>query len=157
MNRPPLARFLDDSVSRAADGRDGTGAVTATYEELLSVLAAVVTTRGVESVATETGLDRELLAFVVGESGVGTGKSERMRTLETVAAILATESRFSASEVRARLGDHLIVQMSRDPIDAESLAVTYGFGDATELRAKIEGDRPLTLREYARLRVALDP
>lgn len=155
MTRPPLARFLDDSIAGSGTERDGSGAVRATYDGLLDVLAGIVDSQGVDSVAEHTDLDRVVLESLADDGGETSPVGDPL-SLETAAAILATASTFSATEVRARIRDHLILQMSRDPVDAESLAAEYGFGDATELRAKIEGDRPLTLREYARLRVAVD-
>ncbi|MDZ7849304.1 MAG: DUF5791 family protein [Halodesulfurarchaeum sp.] len=146
---------MDEAVLPSADVTEG-GTVGRTYANLLGVLGTVLTSQDLAIVAGRTGINRQRLEAIVSGATAGTPGRDDGLTLGMAATILATESTFSPSEVRARCRDHLLVQMSRGPIDAESLAAAYGFGDAGELRAKIDGDRPLPLREYARLRVAVD-
>lgn len=154
MTRPPLARFLDDPLQGSGiEARSDE--VGATYEELLDVVATIVTRRGVPAIAETTGLDRALLEFLETKPGPDLSDPPDGLTVAAAAEILAVDSTFSATEIRARIRDHLVVRMSRHPIDVETLAGAYGFGDATQLRERIEGVRPLSLREYARIRVAL--
>lgn len=158
MSRPPLAAFLDDPAEEPASGTTPNAdqdSVEATYHRLVGIVEAVIEARGVDTVAATTDLDRGRIAAIVAREGSKTAAEDGSITLETVATILATESSFSATEVRARIRDQLVLQMSRRPIDVASLSAQYGFDDAATLRAKIEGERHLSLREYARLRVAL--
>lgn len=156
MTRPALAAFLEAPISDSGGSGDGSDAVKATQEGLLAVLAEVVAMQGTGTVAEQTGLDRKLLDSV--EEGTPPERLDAVAglTLETAAEILAVDSAFSPTEIRHRIRDHLLVQMSRGPVDAESVASAYGFGDGVALQEMIEGTRPFSLREYARLRVALD-
>ncbi len=158
MNQPPLAAFLDDSApgSESSEDRNSNqNTVEDMWHRLLGVLAAVVKGRGVEAVAFETNMDRDQIRSMVNRADSETAGGGEAITLEMAAEILASHSSFPPAEIRARIHDHLLVQMSRRPIDVETLAAQYGFDDAKRLRAKIEGEQELSLREYARLRVAL--
>lgn len=156
MNRPPLDAFLDAAISNPDAGGNLRDPVGHKAEALMDVLAAIVATYGVTHVAEQTGLDRDLLRATRDGSVMDEHKPGERITLGTAAELLAVASTFSPTEVRARIRDHLILSMSRGPTDAESLASRYGFDDVHTVRDKIEGDRSLTLREYARLGVALD-
>ena len=157
MTRPVLARFLDGpNVQETGDSHsDRAGAEVAELKSHLGgVLAAAINEAGPEAVTRATGLDRDVVAEI---GAVPDGGSEVLDglSLRTAAAILATASSFHPDAVRGRIRDHLLVQMSRGPIDVETVADRYGFGDPEVLRAKIEGEEPVSVREYARLRVAL--
>ncbi len=151
MSDPPLGTFLearDRADSRAAIDE----AAFATLEaELVEILAEIVETRGVDAIVAETSIEPGALDPLIGE----TAPEGDSLTLETAAAVLSMTIGFSASEVRARLRDHLVIAMSRGPIDVTTVAERYGFGEPASLRAKIEGEEPFLLREYARLRVVL--
>lgn len=157
MTRSPLARFVVAPESQVGTGNRtdaGRDEVTRLKRRLGAVLASIVGSKGVEQVASATGLERQQIDAIAGVPERGTDTLEEL-SLRTVAAILATESSFSSGAVRGRIRDHLIIQMSRGPIDVDTVATRYGFGDPKSLRAKIEGDVPFLLREYVRLRVAL--
>jgi hypothetical protein len=75
-------------------------------------------------------------------------------SLDRVAVLLAADSVLCPASVRARISEDLQLEMSRVPIDARALARDLATEPAV-LRAKIEGDRPLSLAEYARIRTVL--
>lgn len=158
MNPPPLAAFLDDSASGSLSNGQldaKQDSVEAMWHRLRAVLAAIVERQGVKAVSVETDVDRGRIRSIVDRAGSETAGRGETITLEIAAEILASLSSFPPTEIRARIRDHLLIQMSRRPIDIETLAAQYGFDDADRLRARIEGERELSLREYARLRVAL--
>lgn len=157
MTRPALARFLDGPTAQGAEDShsDRTGAEVAELKRRLGgVLAAAVTEAGPEAVTRATGLEGGVVEEIGALPDGGTEALDGL-SLRTVAAILATASSFQPDAVRGRIRDHLLVQMSRGPVDVETVADRYGFGDPETLRAKIEGEEPISVREYARLRVAL--
>ena len=155
MNRPPLATFLDESGPDSGQRDDG-GAVNEMVTRLLGVLSEIVERRGVDDVAAATDVDRALLESLRDDPTGETVGIARSVTLENAAEILAVESGFHPTAIRGRIRDHLVVHMGRRSIDAATLSARYGFGDPTTLRERIEGERPLALREYARMRVALE-
>lgn len=75
-------------------------------------------------------------------------------SLDRVAVLLAADSVLGPESVRARISEALRLEMSRVPIDGQTLARDLAT-DPAVLRAKIEGDRPLSLGEYARIRTVL--
>lgn len=157
MTVPVVARFLAGPESHVSDGNrtDADGdEVTRLKRRLGAVLASVIRSQGVEQVATATGLEPEQVEAIGELPRNGTDPLDEL-TLRTVAAILAIESSYRTVSVRGRIRDHLIVQMSRGPIDVDTIASRYGFGDPEALRAKIEGEAAFPVREYVRLRVAL--
>ncbi|MEF8771267.1 DUF5791 family protein [Halodesulfurarchaeum sp.] len=157
MTRPLIARFLAAPESQVSDGNRTNAEwdeVTRLKRRLGAVLAPIVRSEGVEQVATATGLEPEQVEAIGELPASGTDPIDEL-SLRTVAAILAIESSYRPVSVRGRIRDHLIVQMSRGPIDVDTVASRYGFGDAETLRSKIEAEAPFPVREYVRLRVAL--
>lgn len=115
----------------------------AAYER---VLAETVESVGVDSVAEESGVDRETLAALID------GDSPEV-TLEDAAAILATDpDRPDADFIVADARDMLLMGMSIAVLDVD--AVASGIGgrmEAKEIQQKLEGRFPMTLAEYALL------
>lgn len=158
MNRPPLTRFLDVSAERRSDGEshaDTESPVATFLFEIRQVLVDIVDRVGVDQVCEQTGLSRTRIEGFRERSGQAPCGPMDDFTLAEATAILACESPYQAPEIRSRISDHLIVRFGRASTDVESVIATYGFEDSKQLRAKISGDADLTLREYARLRVAL--
>jgi hypothetical protein len=119
-----------------------------TPEDLLAaykrVLAETVESVGVDSVAEESGVDRETLVALVD------GDSPEV-TLEDAAAILATDpDRPDADFIAADARDMLLMGMSIAVLDVD--AVESGIGgrmEAKEIQQKMEGRHTMTLAEYA--------
>lgn len=153
MSRLPLAAFLDVPVG-------GTGAVPDVQQVLRSlqmILGTVVEDVGPERAGDQTRIESARLRALVALADEIRSDPVDGMTLADAAAILALSSPFPPAEVRGRLRDDLLVAMSREPTDLRSLAGRYDLGDPSDLRARIEGEKPLSLREYARLRVAVPP
>jgi hypothetical protein len=113
----------------------------AAYER---VLAETAESMGLDSVAEESGVDRETLTALVD------GDSPAV-TLEDAAAILATDpDRPDADFIVADARDMLLMGMSIAVLDVD--AVESGIGgrmEAKEIQQKMEGRYPMTLAEYA--------
>jgi hypothetical protein len=157
MTGPPLARFLagpESQESRGSRTATDQDEVAMLKRRLGDVLGSIVQSAGPAQVVAATGLDLKQ-AEVIGALPAGETAVLDELSLREAAEIIAVTSSFSAAAVRGRIRDHLLVQMSRGPVDVETVAEQYGFADSTSLRAKIEGEKPFSVREYVRLRVAL--
>ncbi|MFB6110302.1 MAG: DUF5791 family protein [Halodesulfurarchaeum sp.] len=75
-------------------------------------------------------------------------------SLQRAAILLAADTSLDPGEIRARIRDDLLLEMSRVPIDVGELAGDLD-DDPGVLRDRIEGDRPLALDEYAHVRAIL--
>jgi hypothetical protein len=121
-----------------------------TSEELLdeyeSVLAETVDQVGVETVVSETGLDRETV------EAVASGSSPEV-TLEEAASVLALDDeRPPAESVAAEARDILLMGMTTAVLDVETLAAGVdGALEPKEIQQKVEGRFPMTIEEYATL------
>jgi len=151
MRRPPLTAFLDAPVETGSEQPD----VAQITTELAEVLAAVVDDVGLDRAIAESTIDPATVRALRDHSAASRSGHVEGLTLTAAASILSLGSPFSTTEVRGRLRDDLLVAMSRVPIDLRTLAQRYDLGEPATLRAKIEGEEPLPLREYARLRVVL--
>ncbi|AOW80636.1 hypothetical protein HTSR_1460 [Halodesulfurarchaeum formicicum] len=152
MTEPPLTAFLR-VPERCADP------ITVSLEsfetlrrEYRAVLATVVRAAGVDAVAAATGLDREPVASLQASTDASSTPS---LTIDSAAAILAVESSLSEAEIGERIREDLQVEMARVPIDLTALVDAHALGDRTTLRAQLAGQRPLSLRSYARIRAIL--
>ena len=151
MTRPFLTAFLDAPDEAAGDPPP----VSAVLGHLQSVLGSVLDDVGLDRARAETPVEPAQLNALQAVAPADAGGSVTGLTLLDAASILALAAPFSPTEVRGRLRDDLLVAMSRDPVDLRTLAHRYDLGDPAVLRGKIEGEEPLSLREYARLRVVL--
>lgn len=109
-----------------------------------AVLADIVESVGVETVAAETDVDESTLeALVAGESPD--------LTLEEAAAIVATDpDRPDADFIAADARDMLLMGMSTAVLDVEAIQSGIdGRMEAKEIQQKVEGRYPMTLEEYA--------
>ncbi|WP_246987183.1 DUF5791 family protein [Halorientalis marina] len=119
-----------------------------TPEDLLAayerVLAETVESIGVDSVAEESGVDRETLVALVD------GDSPEV-TLEDAAAILATDpDRPDADFIAADARDMLLMGMSIAVLDVDAVESGIdGRMEAKEIQQKMEGRHTMTLAEYA--------
>ncbi|AQL42019.1 hypothetical protein BV210_04480 [Halorientalis sp. IM1011] len=115
----------------------------AAYE---AVLTDVIESQGIETVATETGIDEATLSALVA------GDSPDL-TLEEAAAVLATDpDRPDADFLVADARDILMMGMSTAVLDVE--AIQSGIDselEAKEIQQKVEGRHPMTIAEYALL------
>jgi hypothetical protein len=129
--------------------------VRAVLAHLQSVLAAVLDDVGLDRARAETSVEPAQLNALQAAAAAAAADPVTGLTLSDAASILALATPFPATEVRGRLRDDLLVAMSREPVDRRTLAQRYDLGDPAALQRKIEGTEPLSLREYARLRVVL--
>jgi hypothetical protein len=151
MTRPALTAFLDAPEATANEQPD----VGQVATELAAVLAAVIEDVGFDRATDETALEPARLRALRDQSAASRTAPVEGLTLSDAASILSLETPLSAAEVRGRLRDDLLVAMSREPVDLRTLTRRFDLGEPATLRAKIEGEKPLSLREYARLRVVL--
>ncbi len=151
MTGSPLTAFLDAPAEDDGEPPD-VAQVTARLQELL---AAVIEDVGLDRATAGTAVDPATFRALRDHGGSSRAAPVEGLTLSEAASILSLASPFSAAEVRGRLRDDLLVAMSREPVDIQTLARRYDLGEPARLRAKIEGENPLSLREYARLRVVL--
>lgn len=155
MNRPSLSVFLE--APTGLDEDRPIERVEAVELRLQRVLGAVIDRIGREEAVEAAGIDREQAVEVVAVVNGDRSTPVANLTVADAAALIAAEMAFPRDEVRGRIRDHLLITMSREPTDIDELSETYGFGDSRRLRARINGEEPLSLRDYARLRVALAP
>ncbi|MFC6975584.1 DUF5791 family protein [Halomicroarcula sp. GCM10025709] len=118
-------------------------ALLAAYESLLT---ATIETAGVDAVAAQTGLDRDVI------EAIADGEAADV-TLADAAAVLAIDpDRPDAGAIEAEARDILLMGMTTAVMDVESLASGIDSElDPKEIQQKIEGRYPVTLAEYARL------
>ena len=111
------------------------------YEDLL---VEAIEEAGVETVADQSGIDREKLEALVD------GESPDV-TLEEAAAILGADEELPDTEtIEAEARDILLMGMSIAVLDVEAIAA--GINDELEpkeIQQKAEGRFPMTLEEYA--------
>lgn len=117
------------------------------YGRYLAELAAVVEDAGVETVAAETGLDRETLRAI-------RDREASELTLEDAAAVFAVRADApDAADVAALARDELLLGMTNAVMDVERVAAAVdGRLEPKEIQSKVEGRYPMTLREFAMLR-----
>lgn len=121
------------------------------YVRYLAELAAVVEDAGVETVAAETGLDRETLRAI-------RDREASELTLEDAAAVFAVRADApDAADVAALARDELLLGMTNAVMDVERVAAAVdGRLEPKEIQSKVEGRYPMTLREFAMLRHHID-
>ena len=123
-------------------------------DDLLEGYRAAITA-AVEAVGRDRLLERsavddaDLEAIAAGDVGaVG---------LETAAAVLGADpDRPAAEVVLSAARDHLLLSMSSAMLDVDRLAAGLGGDlDPGEVQAKLEGRLPMTLEEFARIKLHL--
>ena len=118
-------------------------------EEYVADLAAIVETHGVESVADETGVDRDTLESL---AAAAPGVADEL-TLEEAAAVstLADEAP-PADAIVAEIRDTLLMGMTTAVLDVDTIAAEIDADmDGKQVHQKVEGRSPMTLGEYATL------
>lgn len=114
-------------------------------------LASVVDSRGVETVAAESGVDASTLeALSAGEPAAV--------SLREAAAILATsEGRPDADAIVFELRDHLLLGMSTAVLDVDAIAASIE-ADLTgqEVQQALEGRTRFTLEQLAEVHAAIE-
>ncbi|UPV99342.1 DUF5791 family protein [Halorussus gelatinilyticus] len=117
-------------------------------EEYVADLAAIVEAYGVESVAEETGVDRETLESLAEEE---TGVADEL-TLEDAAAVSALDDDAPpADAIVAEVRDTLLLGMTTAVLDVDTIAAEIDDLDGKQVHQKVEGRSPMTLAEYATL------
>ncbi|WP_128477987.1 DUF5791 family protein [Halorussus pelagicus] len=130
---------IEDPESTSADE------VRANY---VTDLAAIVAARGVDSVAEETGVDRETIAMLADEDA---GVADEL-TLEDAAAVAALdEDAPPADAIVAEIRDTLLMGMTTAVLDVDTIAAEIDELDGKQVHQKVEGRAPMTLDEYATL------
>lgn len=147
MTEPPVARFLA-AAEPSLDDSDVSVVISHARERHYAVLRAVLESAGMERAISETGLDRSVLEAIQEDLHVPLGSL----SLASAAELLALRSSQDGREIRRRIVEDVVVAMSRGPVDAATVADRYEFEG---LRARLEGEEPLSLDEYVRLRVVL--
>lgn len=109
-------------------------------------LAAVVETRGVETIAEQSGVDAATVA------ALRDGEDPEL-TLEEAAAVLAVRGDTpDADAIAAASRDALLMGMTAAVLDVEVLSSGIGGElEPREIQSKVEGRFPITLREFALL------
>jgi hypothetical protein len=111
-------------------------------------LAAIVENHGVDSVAEETGVDRETIPMLADED---VGVAEEL-TLEDAAAVAALdEDAPPADAIVAEVRDTLLMGMTTAVLDVDTIAAEIDELDGKQVHQKVEGRAPMTLDEYATL------
>jgi len=111
-------------------------------------LAAIVETRGVDSVAEETDVDRETISRLADEDA---GVADEL-TLEEAAAVAAlADDAPPADAIVAEVQDTLLIGMTTAVLDVDTLAAEIDDLDGKQVHQKVEGRAPMTLDEYATL------
>lgn len=111
-------------------------------------VAEVVDDLGAEAVAERTGVDPDRIAAVGDRAAVEL-------TVSDAAAVLAlADGAPSADAIRASVREQLMLEISGAMLDVDALAAGIGPDlDATEVQAKVEGRMPMTLEEFAAIRI----
>ncbi|WP_137283343.1 DUF5791 family protein [Halorussus salinisoli] len=117
--------------------------------DYVAELAAVVETHGVDSVADETGVDRETIAVLAEEDA---GVADEL-TLEDAAAIAALADEAPAQDaIVAEVRDNLLMGMTTAVLDVDTIGAEIDADmDGKQVHQKVEGRAPMTLTEYALL------
>lgn len=124
-----------------AAGAAGPDALLDAYR---TALRETVDRVGAETVAAETGLDRDRIDSLV-DGDVGA------MTLTDAAAIIGADpDRPAADTVAAEARDVLLLGMTTAVVDVDTLSSSLdGSMEPKEIQQKLEGRHPMTLREYA--------
>lgn len=119
-------------------------------DRYLEALAGVIIDRGVEVTSERTGLDPVVLEGVLDDDPDGV-------TVEDAATLLALED--PDRDVRDVLEDvstTLMVGMTEAVLDVDTVAAELGDDlTPTEVQQKLEGRAPMSLEEYAAVRLLL--
>ncbi|MFB6184100.1 MAG: DUF5791 family protein [Haloarculaceae archaeon] len=111
-----------------------------------STLREVVEAVGVETVVAESDLSRETV------EALAAGETPELTLSEAAAVLSLSPSRPDADTIRQDALDVLLMGMSVAVVDVDTVASRLDGGlEAKEIQAKVEGRRPVTLAEYARL------
>lgn len=115
----------------------------AVVDAVVSALQEVVVARDLPELVAITDVSGTRLETI--REGENPGLS-----MQEVATVLgAREDGPGASVIRADFRDTLVVWMSEAVVDVDRVAAALDDTDAETLRAKIEGDQPFPLVEYA--------
>jgi len=121
------------------------------YDEYLDALAAEVASMGVETAVERTGLDADALESLVD------GDRPALFLDDACAILGATADWPDAETVKLEVRDSLMLGMSSAILDVDGLERELDLDlDAKMLQQKIEGRRPMTLREYAAVALVIE-
>ena len=121
------------------------------YRDYLDALADEVASMGVEPAAERTGLDRATLESLVD------GDRPDLSLDDACAILGATEDWPDAQTVELEVRDALMLGMSSAILDVDGLERELDLDlDAKMRQQKIEGRRPMTLREYVAVALVVE-
>ena len=121
------------------------------YDEYLDALAAEVASMGVETAVERTGLDADALESLVD------GDRPALSLDDACTILGATADWPDAESVKLEVRDSLMLGMSSAILDVDGLERELDLDlDAKMLQQKIEGRRPMTLREYAAVALVIE-
>lgn len=137
------------------DVADDPGSLTPTElrQQYETELRATIEEVGAETVAEQSGIDRERIDEITEENG-GTSDIELM----DAASVLATrEGTPDAESIAMEARDVLLMGMTTAVLDVDTLESEIdGRIEAKEIQQKIEGRFSMTLAEYALLQQAIE-
>ncbi|USZ68915.1 DUF5791 family protein [Halorussus salilacus] len=113
--------------------------------EYLAELAAVIDELGVDAVAEESGVDRELVA------AVAAGEEPTVELADAAAVLAVDDGTPPEDAILLETRDHLLLGMTTAVLDVDTIAAEMDDMDGKQVQQKIEGRAPMTLAEYARL------
>jgi len=122
----------------------------ALHEAYLARVRETVETVGIETVATRSGVDDDVLrALLDGE--------QPELTLEAAAAVLASDPDMPPGEsLAAEARDVLLMGMTEAVVDVDAVSAGVALDvDPKEVQQKVEGRYPITLEEYAHIHAFL--
>lgn len=128
------------------DAADEPGSLTpaelrAAYE---AELAAVVDAEGVETVATESGLDRETI------EAVAAGESPELTLSEAAAVLAVAEGAPDAESIAVEVRDHLLMGMTTAVLDVDTIGAEIDADlSGKEVQQILEGRMPARLDQLA--------
>ncbi|QCC48351.1 DUF5791 family protein [Halobellus limi] len=107
-------------------------------------LRAVVTDRGVEEVADDTGVDADVLEALV------EGAVPQLRVADAASILALDGSRPDAESIVLELRDHLLMAMTTGVVDVDTIASNVDLDlSGQEIQQALEGRTAMTLGQLA--------
>lgn len=115
-------------------------------EEYATGLAEIIDAEGIDSVADETGVDRETVA------ALADGDAADVRLEDAAAVAALADDAPPKDAVMAEIQDSLLIGMTTAVLDVDTIAAEIDADmDGKQVHQKVEGRAPMTLSEYASL------
>lgn len=119
----------------------------ALYRSYREELGGIVDDVGADRAVSASGIDPATVEAI--------DDPDAAVSLDDAAAILALRGERPAEELLSAARDELLFGMSAAVVDVEAIAAGLDGLDPGEVQAKVEGRYPMTLREFAAIRYAI--